>query len=111
MTEEREGSSPTTRSPTRRVVQAPRPCGGSAVPRGALDRGVPKLSSAWTRPGGAEIERTAPVKETLELTVAELDCADGARQIESALGRLTGVSEVRTAPEAIRQAIYGLGMT
>jgi Cd2+/Zn2+-exporting ATPase/Cu+-exporting ATPase len=67
------------------------------------------------------------VKQALELTVVEMDCADEAQQIESALGRLTGVSEVRTAvsarkaivaydadrvtPEAIRQAIHGLGMT
>jgi Cd2+/Zn2+-exporting ATPase/Cu+-exporting ATPase len=65
--------------------------------------------------------------ERLELTVAELDCADEARQIEGALSRLNGVAEVRTAvstrkaviaydaervgPEAIRQAIRGLGMT
>jgi Cd2+/Zn2+-exporting ATPase/Cu+-exporting ATPase len=65
--------------------------------------------------------------ETLELTVPELDCADEARQIEGALGRLGGVTEVRTAvgarkatvafdpqrvtPEAIRAAVRGLGMT
>jgi Cd2+/Zn2+-exporting ATPase/Cu+-exporting ATPase len=69
----------------------------------------------------------ATQSETLELTVAELDCADEARQIEGALGRLAGVLEVRTAvsarkavvsynperlePDAIRQAIRGLGMT
>ena len=63
----------------------------------------------------------------LELTVAELDCADEARQIETALGRMDGVLEVRTAvgarqtivsydptrvePDAIRTAIRGLGMT
>jgi len=44
------------------------------------------------------------VKETLELTVAELDCADEAQQIQNALGRLNGVSDVRTAvssPKAI----------
>ncbi|MBI1734003.1 MAG: cation-translocating P-type ATPase [Candidatus Rokubacteria bacterium] len=67
------------------------------------------------------------MKATLELTVAELDCADEARQIENALGRLAGVEEVRTAvsarraivsfdpariePPAIRDAIRGLGMT
>ncbi len=65
--------------------------------------------------------------QTLELTIAELDCADEARQIEVALGRMDGVLEVRTAvgarrtivsydstriePEAIRTAIRGLGMT
>ena len=65
--------------------------------------------------------------ETLELTVAELDCADEAQQIEGALGRLGGVTGVRTAvgarkaivafdpervtPEAIREAVRGLGMT
>jgi len=67
------------------------------------------------------------VKETLELTVAELDCADEAQQIQSALGRLHGVSDVRTAvsspkaivaydpgtigPDPIREAIRSLGMT
>jgi Cd2+/Zn2+-exporting ATPase/Cu+-exporting ATPase len=67
------------------------------------------------------------VKETIELTVTELDCADEAHQIENTLGRLTGVHEVRTAvgarraivaydpartgPDEIRQAIRGLGMT
>jgi Cu+-exporting ATPase len=67
------------------------------------------------------------VKETLELTVAELDCADEAQQIESALARLTGVEEVRTAvsvrraivaydptrtgPDQIRETTRGLGMT
>jgi Cd2+/Zn2+-exporting ATPase/Cu+-exporting ATPase len=67
------------------------------------------------------------VKATLELTVAELDCADEAQQIQSALGRLRGVEEIRTAvsarkavvaydpdridPEAIREAIRDLGMT
>ena len=65
--------------------------------------------------------------ETLELTVPELDCAEVAQQIEAALGRLPGVDEVRTAvgartavvayhperiqPDAIRDAIRGLGMT
>jgi len=65
--------------------------------------------------------------ETLELSVAELDCADEARQIEGALGRLDGVAEVRTAvsarraivaydpgrvtPAAIREALRALGMT
>jgi Cd2+/Zn2+-exporting ATPase/Cu+-exporting ATPase len=69
----------------------------------------------------------APVTEMLELTVAELDCADEARQIQAALSRLPGVDEVRTAvgarravvayhperiqPEAIREAIRALGMT
>jgi len=67
------------------------------------------------------------MKETLELTVAELDCADEAQQIEAALGRLDGVAEVRTvvsarraliayepdriAPDVIRGAIAALGMT
>jgi len=67
------------------------------------------------------------VKATLELTVAELDCADEARQVQRALGGLRGIEEVRTAvsvrkavvaydperigPEAIREAIRGLGMT
>ena len=66
-------------------------------------------------------------RQTLEMTVAALDCADEARQIEGALSRLEGVSEVRTAvsarkamvgydpervaPETIRQAIQDLGMT
>jgi Cd2+/Zn2+-exporting ATPase/Cu+-exporting ATPase len=65
--------------------------------------------------------------ERLEFTVTELDCADEAQQIQSALGRLRGVSDVRTAvssrkaivaydpdtigPDAIREAIRGLGMT
>jgi Cd2+/Zn2+-exporting ATPase/Cu+-exporting ATPase len=67
------------------------------------------------------------VRATLELTVAELDCADEAHQIEGALGRLGGIEEVRTAvsarkavvaydperigPDTIRDAIRGLGMT
>jgi Cd2+/Zn2+-exporting ATPase/Cu+-exporting ATPase len=67
------------------------------------------------------------VRETLELTVAELDCADEAQQIQGALGRLHGVVDVRTAvstrkaviaydpervdSEAIREAIRALGMT
>ena len=65
--------------------------------------------------------------EALELTVPELDCAEEAQQIEAALRRLPGVEEVRTAggarkavvayrperiqPDAIRDAIRGLGMT
>lgn len=65
--------------------------------------------------------------QTLELTVRELDCADEARQIQSALGRLPGVTDVRTAvaarkaivvfdparvtPESIREAVRRLGMT
>ena len=65
--------------------------------------------------------------ERLELSVAELDCADEAQQIQGALRRLDGVVDVRTAvsarramvaydparvaPEAIREAIRGLGMT
>ena len=69
----------------------------------------------------------AAVKETLELTVAELDCADEAQQIQGALSRLPGIVDVRTAvsarkavvaydpsrvgAEAIREAIRGLGMT
>jgi Cd2+/Zn2+-exporting ATPase/Cu+-exporting ATPase len=67
------------------------------------------------------------VTERLELSVAELDCADEAQQIQGALRRLDGVVDVRTAvsarramvaydparvaPEAIREAIRGLGMT
>jgi cation transport ATPase len=67
------------------------------------------------------------VKETLELAVPELDCADEAQQIQAALNRLPGVEEVKTAvgarkaviayhpdriqPDAIREAIRGLGMT
>ena len=67
------------------------------------------------------------MKQTLELTVPELDCADEAQQIQAALSRLPGVEEVRTAvgarkavvdyhpdriqPDAIREAIRGLGMT
>jgi len=67
------------------------------------------------------------VRETLEVTVPELDCADEAQQIQAALGRLPGVEEVRTAvgarkavvayapdriqPDAIRAAIRALGMT
>ena len=67
------------------------------------------------------------MSETLELTVPELGCADEAQQIEGALARLPGVTEVRTAvgarraivaydgarvtPEAIRRTIRGLGMT
>ena len=67
------------------------------------------------------------MNSTLELRIAELDCADEAQQIESALTRLDGVGEVRAAvgsrtavvtydpqrvqPEAIRQAVTNLGMT
>jgi len=67
------------------------------------------------------------VRRTLELTVPELDCAEEAQQIQGALSRLAGVAEVQTAvtsrkaivayevdriaPEAIREAIRGLGMT
>jgi Cd2+/Zn2+-exporting ATPase/Cu+-exporting ATPase len=59
--------------------------------------------------------------------VPELDCAEEAQQIQGALSRLAGVTEVQTAvssrkatvayepdriaPEAIRAAIRGLGMT
>lgn len=69
----------------------------------------------------------ATVKETVELTVPELCCADEAWQIEDALSRLEGVAEVRTAlgvkkamiaydpsrtdVETIRRKIHGLGMT
>jgi hypothetical protein len=42
--------------------------------------------------------------EHLELTVAERDCADEARQIETALGRMKGVLEVRATVGA-RQTI------
>ncbi|MEK7446520.1 MAG: cation-translocating P-type ATPase [candidate division NC10 bacterium] len=67
------------------------------------------------------------MKARLEMTVAELDCADEAQQIQGALSRLDGVVDVQTAvsarravvgydpdrirPEAIREAIRGLGMT
>lgn len=67
------------------------------------------------------------MKQTLELTVPELDCAEEAQQIQAALRRLPGVEEVRTAvgarkavvaynseqvaPAAIREAIRRLGMT
>ena len=67
------------------------------------------------------------MKATLELRVAELDCADEAQQIQAALSRLPGVQDVRTAvsarktviaydpaqigPDAIGNAIRGLGMT
>ena len=67
------------------------------------------------------------MKERLELTVAELDCADEAEQIQRTLGRLGGVTEVQTAvnarkaivaydpqriePDTIREALRGLGMT
>ena len=37
------------------------------------------------------------MRETLEMTVPELDCADEAQQIQATLGRLPGVEEVRTA--------------
>jgi Cd2+/Zn2+-exporting ATPase/Cu+-exporting ATPase len=63
----------------------------------------------------------------LELTVPELDCADEARQIETALGRVDGVLAVQTAigarrvivsfdpvamrPQAVEDTIRGLGMT
>ena len=65
--------------------------------------------------------------QRLELTVPELDCADEARQIEGALGRMDGVLDVQTAvgarrvlvsfdpeavrPQAIEETIRGLGMT
>jgi Cd2+/Zn2+-exporting ATPase/Cu+-exporting ATPase len=65
--------------------------------------------------------------ERLELTVPELDCAEEARQIEGALGRVAGVLNVQTAvgarrvlvsfdpeavrPRAIEETIRGLGMT
>jgi Cu+-exporting ATPase len=67
------------------------------------------------------------MKAILELRIAQLDCADEAGQIESALRRLEGVGEIRTAvtsrtavvtfdpqrigAEAIRKAIADLGMT
>ena len=67
------------------------------------------------------------MRQTLELTVAELDCADEAQQVQGALRRLDGVAEVRTAvsarraivaydadrvtPEAIRETVHALGMT
>ncbi len=65
--------------------------------------------------------------QRLELTVPELDCADEARQIEAALGRVDGVVDVQTAigarrvivsfdpatmrPQAVEETIRGLGMT
>jgi Cu+-exporting ATPase len=65
--------------------------------------------------------------QRLELTVPELDCADEARQIEAALGRVDGVVDVQTAigarrvivsfdpaavrPQAVEEAIRELGMT
>ena len=65
--------------------------------------------------------------QRLDFTVPELDCADEARQIETALGRLDGVVDVQTAvgvrrvivsfdpartrPQAVEEAIRGLGMT
>ena len=67
------------------------------------------------------------MSRTLELTVPELDCVEEAQQIQGTLSRLAGVAEVQTAvtsrkaivayevdriaPEAIREAIRGLGMT
>jgi copper chaperone CopZ len=67
------------------------------------------------------------VKQTLELTVPDLCCADEAQQIDRALSRLPGISGVQTSvgarkvivayeperatAEAIRAAIHGLGMT
>jgi len=69
---------------------------------------------------------TLPAAE-LELIVDQLDCADEAAQIEAALGRLTGVTRVRTsvgarkvfvsydprriAPVDIQATIERLGMT
>ena len=66
-------------------------------------------------------------ERTIALTVAELDCADEARQIEGAVAAMPGVVRVQTAvgarkaivtfdparvaPEAIQQAIRGLGMS
>lgn len=65
--------------------------------------------------------------QRLELTVPELDCVDEARQIEATLGRVDGVVDVQTAigarrvivsfdpaamkPQAVEDAIRGLGMT
>ena len=40
--------------------------------------------------------------QRLELTVPELDCADEARQIEGALGRVDGVVAVQTVVGARR---------
>jgi Cd2+/Zn2+-exporting ATPase/Cu+-exporting ATPase len=66
-------------------------------------------------------------RERIELVVEQLDCADEAAQIQSALGRLPGVGPVETStsarkafvqydpariqPAAIRSAIESLGMT
>jgi Cd2+/Zn2+-exporting ATPase/Cu+-exporting ATPase len=76
---------------------------------------------------GSSPQREVMLMERLELKVAELDCADEVQQIESALGRLDGVVDVRAVvssrttfvgydparitPHRIRQAIGGLGMT
>lgn len=65
--------------------------------------------------------------QRLELTVPELDCADEARQIEAALGRVDGVVAVQTAigarrvivsfdpaamrPRVLEETIRGLGIT
>jgi Cd2+/Zn2+-exporting ATPase/Cu+-exporting ATPase len=73
------------------------------------------------------LERTVALMERLALKVAELDCADEVQQIESALGRLDGVVDVRAVvssrttfvgydpgritPTRIRRAIGDLGMT
>jgi copper chaperone CopZ len=45
-----------------------------------------------------------PDERTIALTVAELDCADEARQIESAVAALPGIVRVQTAVGA-RKAI------
>lgn len=66
-----------------------------------------------------------PPPGTLELRIAQLDCAGEARQIESARARMDGIGKVRTAviartavvvydpervrPGAIREAMAPLG--
>ena len=45
------------------------------------------------------------MRQTLELTVRELDCADEAEQIRAALSRLAGVDEVKTAIGARRAVV------
>jgi len=85
------------------------------------------MRTSLTSTTGTITDREAAVKARLEMTVAELDCADEAQQIQGALSRLDGVVDVQTAvsarravvgydpdrirPDAIREAIRGLGMT
>src|SRR3989338_6644245 len=107
--------------------EAPRPGRGAAAPGRAPDRGMPALSSAEAPQGGEETEENAAGRETLELTIAELGCADEAQQIEGAFegggggeeGRPAGRARraivaydaARVTPEAIRETVRALGMT